>query len=244
MPIPTFTITLKHAEMIAPKVRHLVFTRDDGAPFTFIPGQFITIHFEHEGKILKRSYSLANDPLKGDFIEFAAGYFPGGPGTELLFHLQAGEQLTSSGPFGKLILRNEKPKRYILVATSTGVTPFRTMLSELEPRMQTEDLKVVLLLGVQRREDLIYGSEFIELAEKMPNFSFRAHYSREPNLIRKPYEYEGHVQLSFPELELNPTEDIVYLCGNPLMIDQAFTTLRDCGFEVHNIRREKYISSK
>jgi NAD(P)H-flavin reductase len=45
-------------------------------------------------------------------------------------------------------------------------------------------------------------------------------------------------------LSLNPDEDIVYLCGNPGMIDESFAYLKDKGFALQRIIREKYISSK
>ena len=46
--------------MLAPTVRHLAFEREDGAPFAFVPGQFLQIHFHYaDGKPTKRSYSVA-----------------------------------------------------------------------------------------------------------------------------------------------------------------------------------------
>lgn len=243
MAITTFTIKLKWAEMIAPQVRHLAFELENAKPFSFTPGQFITIHFDADGKLMRRSYSLATSSKKTNLLEVAVGHFAGGPGTKLLFNLNPDETLTASGPFGKLVLPNENPKRYIFVATSTGVTPFRTMLPELESRMLNNEIKVVLLQGVQRREDLLYKQDFIDLANKVPNFEFRAHYSRD-NGHDKKYEYEGYVQTAFQSLQLNPLHDVVYLCGNPSMIDESFSILKDLGFDSKNIRREKYISSK
>ncbi len=244
MALQTFTMTLKWAEMIAPTVRHLAFERTDGETFVWTPGQFITIHFEVDGKLLRRSYSVASVPGKTNLIEFAAGHFAGGPGTELLFKLQPGDTLTASGPAGRLVLRDETPKRYVFVATSTEVTPYRSMLPGLAARQAGGDLKVVILLGVQHREDLIYGEEFLEFANAHPTTEFRAHYSREKSAELRSHETLGYVQSAFDELDLDPENDIVYLCGNPGMIDEAFTQLKDAGFSPQNVRREKYISSK
>ncbi|MGF2339041.1 FAD-binding oxidoreductase, partial [Acinetobacter baumannii] len=90
----------------------------------------------HDGKNLKRSYSIANEPKKDNRIEFAAGYFEGGPGTELLYNLKPGDVIHINGPFGRLIFKDETPGRYILVATSTGTTPYRAMLNELGQRIE------------------------------------------------------------------------------------------------------------
>ena len=44
-------------------------------------------------------------------------------------------------------------------------------------------------------------------------------------------------------LDLNPETDVVYICGNPNMIDQSFEMLTNAGFDIKSVRREKYISS-
>ncbi|MBS0358470.1 MAG: ferredoxin--NADP reductase [Proteobacteria bacterium] len=238
-----FILQLKWAEMITPSVRHLAFERVDGVRLDFIPGQFITIHFEAEGKPVRRSYSIATIPGASDLIEFSAGHFPGGLATELLFNLEVGQQLEATGPFGKLVLREEKPARYIFVATSTGITPFRSMMPELARRMEKEGLSVIQLLGVQKRVDLLYQDEFLKFAKQHPQYQFQAHFSRESAENLESHEHIGYVQTAFEHLNLDPTKDVVYLCGNPNMIDEAFNKLKELGFDSQNIRREKYISS-
>lgn len=243
MQLITFPITLEDAYMPSPKVKHFIFKSSQTPVFDYLPGQFITIHFEREGKTIRRSYSIANVPLQNNQIEFAAGYVEGGPGTDLLFNLKPKDTIHINGPFGRLILKDEVPKRYILVATSTGVTPYRAMIGELKKRLQAHpDLQVVVLQGVQKREDVLYRDEFLALAESCPRVIFRAHLSREPKESLESHEYAGYVQNSFPELDLNPQQDMVYLCGNPGMIDDAFAYLKDNGFAMQQIIREKYIS--
>ena len=243
MQLITFPITLEDAFMASPKVKHFIFKSEQTPIFDYLPGQFITIHFERDDKIIRRSYSIANVPLQNNRIEFAAGYVEGGPGTELLFNLNLGDTVNINGPFGRLTLKDEMPKRYILVATSTGATPYRAMIAELKKRLQTNpELHVVILQGVQKREDILYQDEFLALAEFCPRVTFRAHLSRESEKDMKTHEYTGYVQSSFPELALNPEQDIVYLCGNPGMIDDSFAYLKDNGFAMQQIIREKYIS--
>ena len=243
MQIITFPITLKESFMITSKVKHFIFTCKLVPHFNFVPGQFITIHFEHEGKSLKRSYSIANNPMLDNQIEFAAGYFAQGPGTQLLFNLKPGDSININGPFGRLTMKDEDPGRYILVATSTGVTPYRAMLKELSRRMQhNPELQVVILQGVQRREEILYAKDFEDFAQKNPRALFRAYLSRQPTEELQENESSGYVQHAFPSLNLNPQHDVVYLCGNPGMIDEGFNYLKEQGFGVQQIIREKYIS--
>ena len=229
--------------MISPKVKHFVFQCDLPSQFVYAPGQFITIHFEHEGKALKRSYSIANEPRQDNQIELAAGYFENGPGTELLYNLKPGDRVNISGPFGRLTLKDELPGRYILVATSTGITPYRAMLQELGKRMELNpNLRVVILEGIQRREEILYGDEFQSFAQRYPQAEFRPYLSRQPAQELHDNESSGYVQHAFPSLNLNPEHDVVYLCGNPGMIDDAFSHLKEQGFAMQQIIREKYIS--
>lgn len=240
----TFELVLTSSRHLTPGVLHMVFTRADGAAFKFIPGQFITFHFDHADESLHRSYSVATIPGSDQqTIEIAVGYFPGGPATELLYHLQPGQKLITTGPFGRLVLRDEQPARYILVATGTGVAPYRAMLTELSQRLQQSNLQVDLLLGVQGREHLLYGDDFLAFAAKHPNFRFHACYSREQASDLKPFEMKGYVQERFDTLALDPAQDIIYLCGNPSMIDDSFEQLKEVGFDTKQVRREKYIST-
>lgn len=242
MQAKTFPIVLDDTLMLSPKVKHFIFRSAHDPAFDYIPGQFITIHFEHEGKMLRRSYSIANPPTHNNHIEFAAGFVENGPGTNLLFNLKPGDSININGPFGRLIFKEEIPGRYIFVATSTGITPFRAMIPEIKHRMNLNpELQVVILFGVQKREDILYLQEFLMLADEYPHLTFRAHLSRETSDLQA-HEFKGYVQHAFPELDLNPEHDRVYLCGNPAMIDESFTYLKEHGFAIQNVVREKYIS--
>lgn len=243
MQVNTFPITLVESFMITPKVKHFVFKTELSPAFHYIPGQFITVHFNYQGKDLKRSYSIANEPKQDNRIEFAAGYVEDGPGTQYLFNLAPGDQIQINGPFGRLILKEDNPERYILVATSTGVTPYRAMLHELSLRLtQHPNLNIVILQGVQRESEILYAKDFLSFAEQHPRLIFRAYLSREHNAESPAYIHSGYVQSAFPDLQLNPQKDLVYLCGNPGMIDEAFNLLKEQGFAMQQIIREKYLS--
>lgn len=245
MQVNTFPITLEDGFMLSSYVKHFIFTAEKSPTFDYLPGQFITIHFERDNKTLRRSYSIANVPTQNNRIEFAAGYVEGGPGTDLLFGLKPGDKININGPFGRLILKEEQPKRYILVATSTGVTPYRAMINELTKRLHANPkLQVVILQGVQKHGDVLYDQEFLHFATLFPHqVTFRAHLSRGNQENLNDHEYLGYVQHAFPSLSLNPEEDMVYLCGNPGMIDDAFNYLKEHGFGLQQIIREKYISA-
>jgi len=238
-----YILTVKDRRMITPQVLHLGFDYDGEEHYHFTPGQFITIHFEHEGKILRRSYSIATIAGKSPLIEIAVSHVEGGPGTEYLFGLHLEDKIQATGPFGRLILGNELPKRYLLIATGTGVTPYRAMLPEIEQRLtQQQDLEVLVLQGVRTPHDLLYADDFLEVMSRNPRFKFYACYSREFPAQAAAHEIKGYVSHLIKQLSIAPHSDVVYLCGNPNMIDETFAYLKEQALPTENIRREKYIS--
>ncbi|QDQ40435.1 ferredoxin--NADP reductase [Legionella geestiana] len=243
MQVNTFTAVLQDTRLIAPRVRHFVFALPEDVAFEHEPGQFITIHFSHGEKTLRRSYSIANPPSNSKFIEFAAGFVEGGPASQLLFNLKPGESVQMNGPFGRLVLKPENPKRLVLVATSTGVTPYLAMLDTLKARLQADPaLEVVVLEGVRKREDLLYGDVFRAFAGECERVRFIPCFSQEAPASLQNAERAGYVQENFTHLALHPERDLVYLCGNPGMIDNAFDWLKANGFASQNVIREKYLS--
>jgi ferredoxin-NADP reductase len=240
----TVRYKLKWAKLIAPSVRHLAFVREDESYVAFTAGQFITLHIPGPSKILHRSYSIANMPGKDNIIEIAVSFVEGGVASNLLFNMQPGDSIDAVGPYGLFVLKKEdKPKRYILIGTGTGVSPYRSMLDDIKMRLMHEDsdLEVALLMGVRNPTELLFGQDFEDFAKAHANFNFHACYSRETRDVPRDFEIKGHVQDVFPILNLDPEHDIIYLCGNPFMIDDAFLKLTEMGFDKKRVRREKYL---
>ena len=254
MAIQHFPLKLVERRMIAPTVAHLAFTRDDGLPLDYIPGQFIQVHFEYaDGTATKRSYSLAtiHDHAMGagEAVEIAVSYVPGGAATALFENLEIGGTIQASGPFGRFCLQPaDDNRRYLLIGTGTGITPYRAMLPLLERAMADRGAEVVLLSGARTPDELLYGDEFRAFAEAHPGFRFVPCFSRELPAPGSTHDHadvrQGYVQQFLPEFAPSAESDIAYLCGNPDMVDASFEALKEHGLPVPRIRREKYVSSK
>ncbi len=255
MAIQHFPLKLVSRRMLAPAIGHYVFVRDDSQPLEFIPGQFIQVHFQYaDGTATKRSYSLAtihdHAMAAGDAVEIAVSYVSGGAATALFEGLEEGGRVDASGPFGRFCLAlADTNARYLLVATGTGVTPYRAMLPLLESAIMERGVQVVLLFGARTPAELLYGDEFRAFASKHPaHFRFVPCFSRvlpEPGSPQAhPDVRHGYVQQFLPEFEPNAISDIAYLCGNPNMVDACFEALKADGLPIPQIRREKYVSSK
>lgn len=249
-----FPLKLVARRMLAPTVAHLGFVRDDGQPLDYIPGQFLQVHFHYpDGTATKRSYSLAtiHDPARGpgDAVEIAVSYVPGGAATALFENLELGGNIQASGPYGRFcLLPADTNRRYLLIGTGTGVTPYRAMLPQLAAQIAGRGIEVVLLFGARTPEELLYGDEFRAFANAHPNFRFVPCFSRELPAADSPQAHpdvrKGYVQDQLAKFAPDAAGDIAYLCGNPNMVDACFETLKTHGLPVPAIRREKYVSSK
>ncbi|HET8899572.1 MAG TPA: FAD-binding oxidoreductase [Rhodanobacteraceae bacterium] len=245
-----FTLRLADSFMLAPTVRHFAFERADGAAFAFTPGQFLQVHFHYaDGKPTKRSYSVATlgdaagSPVTR--LEIAVSYVDGGAATALFQQLQHGGEIEASGPYGRFCLQEaDQNARYLLLATGTGVTPYRAMLPRLERLLAERDCRVVLLYGARNEGELLYGEEFEAFARANPGFAFHPCLSRGARPDPRPNDRLGYVQNVMGEFAPNGDTDIAYLCGNPDMVDASFAALKDAGLAIPRIRREKYISSR
>ena len=236
--------------MLAPSVGHYQFVRDDGQPLDFVPGQFIQVHFRYaDGTPAKRSYSLAtiHDHAlgPGEAVEIAVSYVPGGAATALFEGLPDGGHVEASGPFGRFCLMpGDRNARYLLIATGTGVTPYRSMLPQLQSLMAERGVEVVLLQGARTPAELLYGDEFRAFADAHPEFRYVPCLSRELPPDPHPDVRHGYVQQHLGAFAPDAAHDIAYLCGNPDMVDACFEALKGFGLPVPQIRREKYVSSK
>ncbi len=241
---PRYPVILKEKKQLSPSTIELTYVREDNEPILYVPGQFFSLDFFHQGEEKTRSYSAAGrvDDLKNNReFRFAITAVPNGAATHYFFNASPGDRVKMGGPFGALILPRADPSRYLLIGTGTGVAPYRAMLPALEKRMRASpELKVVLVMGARSPQELLYGAEFGALTESNPGFSFYACYSLQMPDTPQPWENYGRVQTIFEKFEPDPGQDMVYLCGNPDMVDASEAWFSGKGFTVGNLKKERY----
>lgn len=237
-------LQLKEKRYISP--RSLELTYSSMEPLRYIPGQFFSLNFTTEKGEFTRSYSIANcdfDIQTNRSLTFVITLVEHGKASDYFKNAMIGSEISASGPFGNLILPRQDPQRYILIATGAGITPYRSMLNELKKRLAlNEQLEIKLIHGVRDPDELLYRDEFCALQAEQPNFDYTACYSRASDGL-KAFERAGYVTSEFERLKPVEGEDMVYLCGHPLMIDQSVDYFEALNFSVANLKREKYLFS-
>ncbi|MCF6288715.1 MAG: FAD-binding oxidoreductase [Proteobacteria bacterium] len=241
-----FTLQLTSCTELNDNTVHFEFKILDEQSLELIAGQFIRLLFEQDGQEVFRSYSVANI-LKSntgtiDTIELAVSWVKGGLATVGLSAMKIGEVIKASAPYGRFCLTEDKFKRYFLVATGTGVTPYRAMANELKSRIKKDNAEVFIVMGARDEPGLLYANEFRENAKELENYYYVSCLSRDKLEHPSKLDFEGHVQTYLKTIKFNAENDVAYLCGNPAMVDEAFALLKEAGMPVPQIRREKYVS--
>lgn len=224
---------LLESHEIAPEIRHFVFDVPDTTDFKFIPGQWVSFQETVNGEKITRAYSIAS-PAGGSRFELCLNRVEHGHLSPYLFGMQPGESLEMKGPFGTFMFR-DPPKDAVLVATGTGIAPFRAMLPARLAKDATH--QITLLFGVRHGHSLLYRDEFQALERAHANFRFW------PTLTRPDAAWHGRtgrVQQHLAEALGTNREIEVYICGLREMVDEIRAMLRDLGFERKQIIYEKY----
>jgi NAD(P)H-flavin reductase len=230
---PPITARLLESREIAPEVRHFEFQVEDAESFSYVPGQFVSFTADVKGSPITRAYSMAS-PANGKRFDLCLNRVVEGHLSPYLFDLKPGAHVQMTGPFGGFIFR-QPVEDSVLVATGTGVAPFRAILQDQLKRDSSH--RFTLIFGVRYERGLLYREEFEELARKHPNFHFRPTLSRpEPGWTGR----SGHVQKHLYEAVGDRRDINVFVCGLKAMVDDVRSVLKACGFDRKRIIYEKY----
>jgi ferredoxin-NADP reductase len=215
--------TIEKIIEIAPNVKSFTLQVDEVAIFDFVPGQFITLDLPVSEKRLYRwrSYSIASNPNK-NIIELCIVRNPTGLATTYLFdNVHIGDKLKFKGPEGGFVLKENLQSDIVLIATGTGVAPFRSMLQNLLIQNRFEH-NIHLIFGTRYKTGVLYEKEFKSLAAKYPNFKYDVALSKE---VAEGYHHGYLHDLYLKKYEDNTPNTQFYICGWSSMIDECVANL-------------------
>ncbi len=223
---------LVESREIAPNTLHLEFEALDWKA-AFVPGQFLSLTRQLGENEITRAYSIASPPDGGRFA-LCANLVPDGHFSPFLFGLQTGDQIDFKGPYGAFILRRPVADS-ILVATGTGIAPFRSILRA--KLREHADRRFTLIFGVRHERGLLYHDEWLAMAKECANFEYR------PTLTRPPESWRGltgRVQRHTLDALGDRRDADVYICGLREMVDDVRLRLKEIGLDRKRMIYEKY----
>jgi ferredoxin--NADP+ reductase len=233
---PLLTTILKNKRLTADDspndVRHIQLDIS-GSSYRYMDGQSIGVlpeGVDADGKPHKlRLYSISS-PSRGDDGEGKTvsicvkrldytdekGNRVLGVCSNYLSDLPLGSTVRITGPVGKtFLLPPAEDANLIMVATGTGIAPFRAFLHTRYHERLHETGQVHLFFGVQSRKDFLYHDEVAEL-EKYDTFHMHTAFSREERTEEGERMYVQHRLFEQRDTILNlllDSKTYFYVCG-------------------------------
>ncbi len=213
----------------------------------FLPGQYVTIGFEHDGKLIERPYSVASSP-RNDELEFFLELVPGGHLTPHLYDVPVGGRICVRRAAKGRFLFDDKSGHlnHLMAATVTGVAPFASMVREFAEREQAGEAipySIVLLHAASVACELGYVDELARLARERRWFRYIPTVSRvwlDPDWKGEVGRAEDIARKYLDSLGFSSADTTAYACGNPSMVENLKALFQRAGFPQGSFKQEVY----
>jgi ferredoxin-NADP reductase len=207
-------------------------------PFTFLPGQFLTLTVLTDGKPVKRLYTIASSPTQHDYAEVAVKHEAGGVVSGYLHdQVKEGDLLDCSGPSGSFIFTGRECKCVLLIGGGVGITPLMSVIRYLTDRSWPGD--IYLLYGVHAPKDIIFREEIEYLARRHPNFRAVVAVSHPEGT-----DWAGAKGRITKELIAESVPDLasryVHLCGPVSLMEAVKKELAELGVPAARVKTEAF----
>ncbi len=207
-------------------------------PFSYLPGQFLSITVSANGQIEKRSYTIASSPTQGDYAEITVKHKEGTGVSDVLFNqTKEGDLLDFSGPSGSFTFTGQECKCILLIGGGVGITPLMSVLRYLTDRSWKGD--IYLLYGNKTPKDIIFKEEIEYLMRRHSNVHIVFTVSQPEGTDWK--GPTGHIN---KELIAQSIPDIasryVHICGPVPMMEAVKKFLAELGVPKDRIKIEAF----
>ena len=226
-----------------PSTKTLRFERTDGPLPPFRPGQYVNLFADVDGVLTSRPYSISSPPrgaVEGNTLDLTMRDKLGGfVAPFLLNEVRVGDEFETTGPAGSFyhepLIDGED---LVFLAGGSGITPFMSIIRDAFGSGTASDLRIHLLYGSRRLDDVIFGAELTQLAEQHPGLSVS------PIISEPPPGYEGLIGFLDAQAIREQVGDLtgktVYICGPNVMYGFCLEALTELGVPPHKIKRELY----
>jgi NAD(P)H-flavin reductase len=208
-----------------------------GTGFTFRAGQAVTVG--GHGQSVRRPYSIACSPERSTEIaalELLIGVDASGTAGPHLSTLEPGSPIDLQGPLGAFTFPEALTHRRLLfVAGGTGIAPLRSMLDHTLRKHPAEQIS--LLYSARRADEFAF-------IEELRAYQDARMIELHPTVTRNDHKWEGgrgRIGRSHFEAVLHDRLDtLCFICGPPMLVSEAVTTLTELGVPRAAIRTEEW----
>jgi ferredoxin-NADP reductase len=213
-------------EHLAENVYSFYFEPPEGT--TWEPGQFLhyTLNYPNpDERGIKRWFTISTSPFeKLVRITTRINQERSSSFKTALMNMEKGDEIESEAPEGDFVFAGSD-KKYVFLAGGIGITPFRSILAQLDHDGQ--DFTVDLLYA-NRSDDLIFGDELSKLERTHPNFHI--------------HNFIGNHQVTMDDLKpyMDDPKYIIYISGPEPMVEDFDKKLKDAGVSENRVKGDYF----
>lgn len=214
-------------------VRQLV-VQPKNNKISFQPGQWVSLKLPVGPKPpLNRAYSMADLSSPYGELTLVFDRVPGGLGSNYLYDLRSGDEVTLSGPYGNFILPQRLDRELILIGRYTGLVPMRCLLKQM---FSSKSQTPVLLIAVAPNEDeVLFHQEWLTMAMQYPSFRYLP-------LVAEHGESEGvekTLSMLMPLVKGQP-KAVPMICGTKAFVRPLRAYFTEGGYDRKEVKIETY----
>jgi ferredoxin-NADP reductase len=207
-------------------------------PFDYLPGQFLTVIVQTDGKPVKRSYTIASSPTQHDYVEITVKHKEGGEVSGFLHTgVREGDLLDLSAPSGSFTFTGRECKCILLIGGGVGITPLMSVLRYLTDRSWPGD--IYLLYSCRTPQDIIFREELEYLQRRHPNLHVVIAISRPEGT-----DWKGPTGRITKDLISQSVPDLasryVHICGPVPLMEAVKKMLAELGVPKERIKTEAF----
>ena len=211
-------------------------------PFSYLPGQFLTLTVNIDGKTVKRSYTIASSPARLGSCEITVRReAQGAVSAHLHDSVHEGDLLQVTGPSGKFSFTGEDRDSIVLIGGGVGVTPMMSVLRYLTDRSWQGE--VYFVYGSKSDENVIYRDEIEYLRARYPNVR-AVLVAEKADSRRWPHETGFVTKDLLSRVIPGIAGRHVHLCGPPPMMSAVKAALQELGVPAGQIETEVFIGKE
>jgi glycine betaine catabolism B len=227
-----FETTIQNVIERTPNVVSLRFPRPSNLEYK--PGQYLFVTLNKDGKEVSRPFSFSSSPTEPNLIEFTKKLSES-DFSAALRTAKIGDWARIDAPYGKFTFEGEYPK-IALLGGGIGITPFISMCKYATDKGLNS--KIVLFYGCRNPSDIVFKSEFEELATQNRNLQVAFIVSQAtPDWKGSTGRIDANiVKRMLPDLN----EYIFYTCGPPPMVKAMQDLIENLGLPKEKLKLEYF----
>lgn len=196
------------------------FRFDRPAGFGFLPGQYMFITLDSNGKELTKHFTISSSPTEQDHLELTKK-LTGHEYSNVLAGLEVGDRVLIKAPFGDFTFKGEYGK-IALISGGIGVTPLRSIIKYSTDKHLGS--RITLLYASRSENDIVFREEFDRMRGENENLSI-IYVLSEPG--ERWQGIKGRINREIIENKIpDYKECIFYISGPKKMVDTMVDILK------------------